>query len=42
VGRRAFARICPLEKVDVLVTDRSLDAAAHERLTDAGVTVQTV
>jgi DeoR family transcriptional regulator of aga operon len=41
-GRRAFARICPLEQVDVLVTDRSLDADARKRIEEAGVTVHTV
>ncbi len=42
VGRRAFARICPLQKVDVLVTDCSLAASARERIAEAGVTVHTV
>ncbi|GAA5071114.1 DeoR family transcriptional regulator of aga operon [Thermocatellispora tengchongensis] len=39
VGARAFARICPLSEIDVLVTDERLpgeDAAAYE---EAGVTV---
>jgi DeoR family transcriptional regulator of aga operon len=39
IGRRAFARICPLERVDVLVTDSEADPAAVEQFRDAGIEV---
>ncbi|WP_137991042.1 DeoR/GlpR family DNA-binding transcription regulator [Streptomyces vilmorinianum] len=42
LGRRAFARICGLDRVDVLVTDAALPAEAVRQLTDAGVKVTTV
>ncbi|MFD3944376.1 DeoR/GlpR family DNA-binding transcription regulator [Streptomyces sp. NPDC058579] len=42
MGRRAFARICDLDRVDVLVTDAAMPAEAVRRLTDAGVEVVTV
>lgn len=42
VGRRAFARICPLEAVHCLVTDASLPEDVHGRLTEAGVKVIAV
>ncbi|MFF9912693.1 DeoR/GlpR family DNA-binding transcription regulator [Streptomyces sp. NPDC013457] len=42
MGRRAFARICGLDHVDVLVTDAALPAEAVRRLTDADVRVVTV
>ncbi|MEU6985381.1 DeoR/GlpR family DNA-binding transcription regulator [Streptomyces sp. NPDC046324] len=42
MGRRAFARICGLDRVDVLVTDAAVPAEAVRRLTDAGVRVVTV
>jgi DeoR family transcriptional regulator of aga operon len=38
-GRRAFARICATEEVDVLVTDPGIDADQSARLADAGVKV---
>jgi DeoR family transcriptional regulator of aga operon len=41
VGRRAFARICTLAEVDVLVTDTGIAAADAARLEDAGVDVLT-
>jgi DeoR family transcriptional regulator of aga operon len=41
-GSVAFARICPLDAVDVLVTDVDLDPAVGERITEAGVRVMTV
>ncbi|MCF6523765.1 DeoR/GlpR family DNA-binding transcription regulator [Streptomyces sp. JJ36] len=41
-GRRAFARICPLEEVDALVTDASLPGGIRDRLGEAGITVHTV
>ncbi|MFF7216295.1 DeoR/GlpR family DNA-binding transcription regulator [Streptomyces sp. NPDC008238] len=39
LGRRAFARICPVEEVDVLVTDGSAPAALVEPFAAAGVEV---
>ncbi|HEX5190467.1 MAG TPA: DeoR/GlpR family DNA-binding transcription regulator [Streptosporangiaceae bacterium] len=38
-GRRAFARICAADEVDVLVTDAGIDQALSEALADAGVRV---
>jgi len=38
-GRRAFARICAAQDVDVLVTDGGIDQAQAARLTDAGIQV---
>ncbi|MEU8529280.1 MULTISPECIES: DeoR/GlpR family DNA-binding transcription regulator [Streptomyces] len=42
LGRRAFARICGLDRVDVLVTDTKLPADMSARLVEAGVKVITV
>lgn len=42
MGRRAFARICGLDRVDVVVTDAAIPAEAARELTDAGVKVLTV
>ena len=42
VGIRAFARICPVSRIDMLVTDRSADPGAVAELRAAGVTVETV
>ncbi|MEV6203740.1 DeoR/GlpR family DNA-binding transcription regulator [Streptomyces sp. NPDC051771] len=42
LGRRAFARICGLDRVDLLVTDTGIDAGTADRLTEAGVRVHTV
>ncbi|GII57134.1 transcriptional regulator [Planotetraspora thailandica] len=39
VGRRAFARICPIGEIDTLVTDDGLPDEEAARLTEAGVTV---
>jgi DeoR family transcriptional regulator of aga operon len=39
VGKAAFARICPLEMVGELITDRSADAEALETIREAGVEV---
>ncbi len=39
LGRVAFARVCPLERVDMLVTDSSADHAALQPIRDAGVEV---
>jgi DeoR family transcriptional regulator, aga operon transcriptional repressor len=41
IGRRAFARICTVSEVDVLVTDTGLAEADKARFTDAGVQVIT-
>jgi DeoR family transcriptional regulator of aga operon len=38
-GRRAFARICAADEVDVLVTDAGIDQAQSEGLAEAGVHV---
>ncbi len=38
-GRRAFARICAADEVDVLVTDAGIDQAQSEGLAEAGVRV---
>ena len=38
-GRRAFARICAVEDVDVLVTDPGLKSAQSDALAEAGVRV---
>lgn len=42
MGKRAFARICGLDRIDVLVTDSGIDKDMVARLTDAGVRVTTV
>jgi DeoR/GlpR family transcriptional regulator of sugar metabolism len=39
LGRHAFARICAIDRVDVLVTDSAADEAATAAFTDAGVRV---
>jgi DeoR/GlpR family transcriptional regulator of sugar metabolism len=39
LGRVAFARVCPLERVDVLVTDSGADDVALQPIRDAGVEV---
>jgi DeoR family transcriptional regulator, aga operon transcriptional repressor len=41
VGRRAFARICTIAEIDVLVTDTGIAADDAARLADAGVDVRT-
>ena len=41
VGRRAFARICAIGEIEVLVTDTGIAAAEAARLEDAGVAVLT-
>jgi DeoR/GlpR family transcriptional regulator of sugar metabolism len=41
LGRRAFARIRPIEQIDVLVTDAEADAEVLERFAGAGVRVVT-
>ncbi|MEU2119604.1 DeoR/GlpR family DNA-binding transcription regulator [Streptomyces sp. NPDC016459] len=42
MGKRAFARICGLDRIDVLVTDSGLAPDMAARLTDAGIEVITV
>ncbi|MEU0084636.1 DeoR/GlpR family DNA-binding transcription regulator [Streptomyces sp. NPDC006274] len=42
MGRRAFARICGLDRVDVLVTDSALSADMAARLAEAGIKVHAV
>jgi DeoR family transcriptional regulator, aga operon transcriptional repressor len=41
LGRHAFARVCPIDRVDVLVTDAAADPATLARFADAGVQVVT-
>jgi len=42
VGRRAFARICPSERISILVTDASAPPEALDELRTAGVSVEVV
>ncbi|MGW7056149.1 DeoR/GlpR family DNA-binding transcription regulator [Streptomyces sp. NPDC054887] len=42
MGKRAFARICGLDRIDVVVTDSAITAEATARLTDAGIKVIAV
>ncbi|MEU1894150.1 DeoR/GlpR family DNA-binding transcription regulator [Streptomyces pristinaespiralis] len=42
MGRRAFARICGLDRVDVLVTDSALPSETAARLSEAGIKVHAV
>ncbi|MFE6460779.1 DeoR/GlpR family DNA-binding transcription regulator [Streptomyces cinereoruber] len=42
MGRRAFARICGLDRIDTLVTDTDIAPETVARLTEAGVKVLTV
>ncbi len=42
LGRVAFARICPLEAVDLLITDTAADASVVDELRRAGVEVELV
>ncbi|SDH88609.1 DeoR/GlpR family DNA-binding transcription regulator [Nonomuraea jiangxiensis] len=39
VGKRAFSRICPIQRIDTLVTDTELPDSEADRLADAGVKV---
>jgi DeoR family transcriptional regulator of aga operon len=39
LGRRAFARICPLSAIHVLVTDSGADPDIVQQLRDAGIEV---
>ncbi|MEV7565535.1 DeoR/GlpR family DNA-binding transcription regulator [Streptomyces tanashiensis] len=42
MGRRAFARICGLDRIDLLVTDTGIAQETVAQLTEAGVKVLTV
>ncbi|MFJ6249923.1 MULTISPECIES: DeoR/GlpR family DNA-binding transcription regulator [unclassified Streptomyces] len=42
MGRRAFARICGLDRIDTLVTDTGIAPETAARLAEAGVKVLTV
>ncbi len=42
IGRSAFAQICPIERVDELITDSGADARSLAAIRDAGVDVTTV
>jgi DeoR family transcriptional regulator, aga operon transcriptional repressor len=39
LGHRAFARLCPLEAIDVLVTDKDAPDDVADRFVDAGIEV---
>ncbi|MFI6511098.1 DeoR/GlpR family DNA-binding transcription regulator [Streptosporangium sp. NPDC050855] len=40
--RTAFGAVCPLDRLDTVVTDTALPPGEHEAMTAAGVTVRTV
>ncbi|MGW0122057.1 DeoR/GlpR family DNA-binding transcription regulator [Streptomyces sp. NPDC003327] len=42
MGKRAFARICGLDRIDTLVTDAAIAPEMAARLTEAGIEVVTV
>ncbi|WP_055587669.1 DeoR/GlpR family DNA-binding transcription regulator [Streptacidiphilus griseoplanus] len=42
IGKRAFARVCDLSRIDVLVTDTGIAPEAAARFGEAGITVVTV
>jgi DeoR family transcriptional regulator, aga operon transcriptional repressor len=42
LGRTAFARICPVDRIDILITDADADPDVVQTFRDAGVEVQTV
>ncbi|MFF3286995.1 DeoR/GlpR family DNA-binding transcription regulator [Streptomyces sp. NPDC003023] len=42
MGRRAFARICGLDRIDVLVTDSALPSDMAAQLAEAGIKVHAV
>ncbi len=42
IGRRAFARICGLDRIDVLVTDSGLVPEMAARFIEAGIEVIAV
>jgi DeoR family transcriptional regulator of aga operon len=39
LGGHAFARICPIERIETLVTDSGADPAIVQSFRDAGLTV---
>ncbi|GIH71933.1 DeoR/GlpR family DNA-binding transcription regulator [Sphaerimonospora thailandensis] len=41
-GRTAFGAVCPLDRLDVVVTDEAIPRDQHDALTAAGVTVRAV
>ena len=42
IGHVAFARICPVDRVHQLITDRGANVRALRALRDAGVVVDAV
>ena len=38
-GRKGFGRICGLEEVDQIITDKNIDSKTHARLTEFGIEV---
>ena len=36
-GRRGFAKICPLDRIDIIVTDDGISEQAREYIEEAGV-----
>ncbi|MFG2432641.1 DeoR/GlpR family DNA-binding transcription regulator [Streptomyces sp. NPDC048590] len=42
IGKRAFARVCGLDRIDFLVTDSGISPEASSRFSEAGVTVIAV
>ena len=42
IGQVAFARICPVDRIHQLITDRGANIRALRELRDAGITVDTV
>ena len=38
----SFARICPVARIDALITDRSANVRSLRALREAGLTVETV
>jgi DeoR/GlpR family transcriptional regulator of sugar metabolism len=41
LGQRAFARVCGVDEIDVIVTDRDADHAALAPFADRGIRVIT-
>lgn len=42
IGRAAFAQICPIDRVDELITDREANVRALHALREAGLAIQAV
>ncbi|MEU9836895.1 DeoR/GlpR family DNA-binding transcription regulator [Streptosporangium sp. NPDC048047] len=40
--RTAFGAVCPLDRLDIVITDTAIPPGEHDALTAAGVTVRTV